>query len=134
MPCSADTPIPFIDPNHDPATFVKALVSQSLSTEALEQNQPMVRKYAGYGKMTTFTEWVDLLNAHLPVSVYFEETSVEEWSKYFTVIPGIGMEVAEMWKYCETIGYFGGEAGGTIPITDVSCKLSKTSLSNKTLI
>jgi len=117
MPCSKDTPIPFIDPNHDPAVFVKALASQPLP-ESKENSH--IRKYAGYGRMTTFEEWTELLNKHLPVQVYFEQTSMKDWSDRVSLIPGLGWELAEMWNYCESVGYFGGEEGGTVPITKVS--------------
>jgi len=120
MPCSAETPVPFIDPNSDPAVFVKALASQPLPPPLLADTK--VRQFAGYAKMTTFTEWTELLNKHLPVEVYFEETSIEDWASKVTVVPGVGLELAEMWKYCEKVGYFGGEKGGARIITEVGLK------------
>ena len=117
MPCSENTPIPFIDPKHDPAIFVKALASQPLPALG---NERAIKKYAGYGRMTTFATWPQLLNKHLGIQVYVEETSLQDWSDRVSVIPGIGWELAEMWNYCESVGYFGGENGGTVPITQVS--------------
>ena len=117
MPCSADTPIPFIDPDSDPAVFVKALASQELSPPT---GNNKVRKFAGYGEMTTFARWTELVNKQLPFEVYFEETSLEDWAERVTLIPGLGMELAQMWKYSETVGYFGGDRGGTSSITEVS--------------
>ena len=116
MPCSENTPVPFIDPNHDPAIFVKALASQPLP--ALD-NRSAIRKYAGFGKMITFAEWTEILNENLSVEVYFEETSLQEWSNRVSIIPGLGRELAEMWSYCELVGYYGGEEGDTVPITKV---------------
>jgi hypothetical protein len=120
MPCSVSTPVPFIDPTRDPALFVKALASQNLPPPYPGSR---VRKFAGYAKMTTFEEWTGLLNDWLPIDVYFEEMSMDEWAREVTVIPGLGPELAEMWNYCEKIGYFGGEHGGTRIITEVSCWL-----------
>ena len=121
MPCSKDAPIPFIDPNHDPAIFVKALASQPLPEP---KSKSGIRKYAGYGKFTTFREWTELLNKHLPIQVYFEQTSMNDWSDRVTMIPGLGWELAEMWEYCESVGYFGGEEAGAVPITMVGVGLN----------
>lgn len=113
---SPDTPIPFIDPNHDPALFVKALASQTLPTP---KSANKVRKFAGYARYTTFAQFVDLLNKHLSGEFYIEEVSVDAWAKEVP-IPGFGLELAEMWKYVEKVGYFGGEKGETTIITEVS--------------
>ncbi|KAK5030404.1 hypothetical protein LTS07_005188 [Exophiala sideris] len=68
--------------------------------------------------MTTFAEWTTLINNQLPVEVYFEQTTMEEWAAMVDFIPGLGMELAQMWSYCEKVGYFGGQNGGTRIITD----------------
>ena len=73
--------------------------------------------------MTTFGEWIELLDKHLPIQVYFEQTSMKDWSDRVSLIPGLGWELAEMWKYCESVGYFGGEEGGAVPITTVGVGL-----------
>ena len=70
--------------------------------------------------MTTLAKWTALLNKHLPIEVYFEETDMQSWADKLVAIPGAGLELAEMWNYVETVGYFGGERGETIPITKVS--------------
>lgn len=95
---------------------MKALASQPLPKPA---NGRSVRHYAGYSRMTTFEEWVRLLNDLLPIEVYYEQVSMEQWAREVTIIPGLGMELAEMWQYCEKVGYFGGEAGSTRKITEV---------------
>jgi hypothetical protein len=95
---------------------VKALASQPLPQPAHGRG---IRQYAGYARMTTFEEWVSLLNDQLPIEVYYEQVSVERWAREVTIIPGLGMELAEMWQYCEKVGYFGGEAGNTSRITEV---------------
>jgi hypothetical protein len=69
--------------------------------------------------MTTFKKWTDLLSQRLGEEVYFEETSMEEWAKEATVVPGVGQELAEMWNYVGTIGYFGGDAVAIRRITEV---------------
>ena len=101
MPCPSDTDVPFIDPNHDPAIFVKALASQSLPPPAREG---AVRQFAGYGRLTNLAEWTALLNTHLPFEVYFQETDMQTWADNARLVPGMGMELAEMWKYVETHG------------------------------
>lgn len=115
MPNSIDTLIPFIDPNHDPAIFVKALSSQPLPPPISEGK---VRKYAGYAQYTTYKEWIGYLNKQIPHEIYFEETSIPDWAEKIP-IPGFGLELAEMWKYVEEVGYFGGDKGGTRIITEV---------------
>ncbi|KEF60503.1 uncharacterized protein A1O9_02064 [Exophiala aquamarina CBS 119918] len=114
MPCSVSTQIPFIDPNKDPAIFLKALASQALPLPAQGRK---IRHYAGYAKMITFEEWVILLNHELPIEIYYEQVSMEDWAREVTIIPGIGKELAEMWNYCENVGYVGGETGHTRKIT-----------------
>lgn len=122
MPCSIDTPVPFIDPIVDPAMFFKALATQPLPPPLLPDTK--VRQFAGYSTMTTFAQWTTWLNQHLPLAegeeVYFEETSIEDWSAHVAALPEFGVELAEMWKYCEKVGYFGGDKGGARIITDVS--------------
>jgi len=115
MPNPIDMPVPFIDPNRDPAIFVKALSSQTLPAPT---SQGKVRKYAGYANYTTHREWVDFLNKRFPHEVYFEETSLQDWADKVP-IPGVGLELGEMWKYVEEVGYFGGDKGGTRIITEV---------------
>ncbi|KAK5052031.1 hypothetical protein LTR84_002835 [Exophiala bonariae] len=115
MPNSIDTPVPFIDPNRDPAIFVKALASQPLPPSTSESR---VRKFAGFARYTTHRQWIDLLNRQIAGKVYFEETSVDSWANLMSP-PGLGLELAEMWKYVEEIGYFGGDKGGTTIITEV---------------
>lgn len=121
MPNSIDTPVPFIDPNSDPAIFVKALASQTLPPPVSETK---VRKFAGYARGTTYREWIDLLNKQIPHEIYFEETSISAWTEEVP-IPGFGLELAEMWKYVEEIGYFGGDQGGTTIITKVRPMLKR---------
>lgn len=115
MPISIDTPIPFIDPNRDPAIFVKALASQALPPPI---SKTKVRKFAGFARYTTHRQWIDVLNQQFAGKVDFKETSVETWADLMPV-PGLGLELAEMWKYVEEIGYFGGDKGGTTIITEV---------------
>lgn len=124
MPCSPATEIPFIDPNHDPALYVKALASQPLPAHPARK----VQKFAGYDRMTTFAEWTQLLNEKLPVEVVYEEVDIDTWASAVTALPGLGRELGEMWSYCHTVGYFGGSQGGTRKITDVSGRRLCTSL------
>lgn len=65
------------------------------------------------------------MNAYLQVEVYFEQMSMEDWAQEVTVIPGLGAELVQMWNYCQKIGFFGGERGGTKIITEVSQLLAK---------
>ena len=119
--CSANTPIPFIDPNHDPAIFVRALVSQasSLPPALPSPSGTDIHVFAGYRQMTTMAEWTALLNKHLPVDIYFEECSIDHWAAQITFIPGLGLELAQMYHYFQTVGYFGGDGGGSRPITEL---------------
>lgn len=121
MPNSIDTPVPFIDPNSDPAIFVKALASQTLPPPVSETK---VRRFAGYARDTTYREWIDMLNKHIPHEVYFEETNIPAWTEEVP-IPGFGLELAEMWKYVEEIGYFGGDQSGTTIMTEVRIMLKR---------
>lgn len=116
IPHAANAPVPFIDPNHDPAIFVKALVTQSPPPEPRNGKVP---KYAGYAQYTTFAQYVELLNKHVPGEFYCEEISLQAWADEIP-FPGFGIELAEMWKYVEKVGYFGGDQGRTSIITGVS--------------
>ncbi|EXJ82939.1 hypothetical protein A1O3_06756 [Capronia epimyces CBS 606.96] len=126
MPCTAETPIPFIDPNKDPAIFVKALATQPLPPPLSPDNS--VRQFAGYATMTTAGEFTRLLNNHLPVEVYFEETSVDAWAGLVVFDREVGLGLAEMYKYCETVDYFGGQEGGTTIITELALEDSPTKM------
>ena len=122
MPCSINTNIPFINPEEDPGHFVRAIVAASDSHSLLGPvGERKVRQFAGYGKTTSWADWVKWVSKYTGEEVYFHEISIEDWGKQ-TAMPEFGYELAEMWKYADKVGYFGGDEkrGSYHKITTVS--------------
>jgi hypothetical protein len=122
MPCGPGTNVPFIEPDVDPGIFAKGIANAAMDgTLPTPIVEGRIRQFAGFAEYTTLEEWVNLIGKYSSEEVYLEECSIEEWA---TKVPAkdVGIEIAEMWKYVEEVGYFGGDegTGGYKKITDVS--------------